>query len=521
MHAPRTEGAADGLRLMNQQEKVRTMHAPKLRLLTIALASAGLACMLLASGQAAAAPKKKTVDESATLADLEKKIDALLAQNRSLADKVSKLEDAQAAQVAQSTQQAAVARQQSAQIQAQATAVAQDQAAVKADAANVAATQQAVAANTSATQRAGWAANTTVSSYGEIGYSRPTKDVGASNTDVQRAVIGMQHRFDDRTKMVAEWEWEHAITSADDSGESEVEQLWVEREFDNGVKGRAGLFLMPVGLLNQYHEPTAYYGVYRPDTDTKIIPSTWREVGLGANGDLGNGVNWDVAVTTAPNLSGWDASSTEARDRGPLQSIHGEGQFAAARTFGTVAALNWRGVPGLWLGGSVVFDNIGQSQAGFAGNGAKLFMVEGHARYQLGGFDLAAEAVRGQINGATRFNEQLSTREFASPTLVPHLFYGGYVQAAYNIPLAGDYRLTPFARYEVLNTAAGFGALPVSAGGIKQPDEKIVTVGASLFIGEGIVLKADYRDYRQHKLPDADEHFTLGNSLNLGVGFAF
>jgi hypothetical protein len=497
------------------------MTAPRLRPLTTALAAAGLACMLLASGNAAAAPKKKTAEESATLADLEKKLDALAAQNKTLADKVARLEAAQAAQATQATQQAAVVQQQSAQIQQQAAAVAQAQAGVKADAGTVAAAQQAIAANTAATQRAGWAANTTVSSYGEIGYSRPTKQVDASNTDVQRAVIGMQHRFDDRTKMVAEWEWEHAITSSDDSGESEVEQLWVEREFDNGIKGRAGLFLMPVGLLNQYHEPTAYYGVYRPDTDTKIIPSTWREVGLGANTDLGAGLNLDVAVTTAPNLSAWDAGSAEARDRGPLQSIHGEGQFAAARTFGTVAALNWRGVPGLWVGGSAVFDNIGQSQPGFAGNGAKLFMVEGHVRYQVGGLDLAAEAVRGQINGATRFNRQLSTGDFESPTLVPHLFYGGYVQAAYNIPLAADYRLTPFARYEVLNTAAGFGSLPVSAGGIKQPDEKIVTVGASLFIGEGIVLKADYRDYRQHKLPDTDEHFTLGNSLNLGVGFAF
>ena len=315
---------------------------------------------------------------------------------------------------------------------------------MKADAAQVAATQQAVATTAAATQRAGWAANTTVSSYGEIGYSRPTKDVGASNTDVQRAVIGMQHRFDDKTKMVAEWEWEHAITSADDTGESEVEQLWVEREFDNGIKGRAGLFLMPVGLLNQYHEPTAYYGVYRPDTDTKIIPSSWREVGLGVNGDLGNGLNWDVALTTAPNLSGWDAGSTEARDRGPLQSIHGEGQFAAARTFGSVAALNWRGIPGLWVGGSVVYDNIGQSQIGFSGNGATMLMVEGHARYQVGGLDLAAEAVRGQINGATRFNQELATGDFESPTLVPHLFYGGYVQAAYKMPIGADYSLAPF-----------------------------------------------------------------------------
>ena len=499
------------------------MNAPRLRPLTTALASAGLVCMLLASGHAAAATaaKKKPADEAAVLADLEKKINALVAQNQALADKVAKLEAAQSAQATQVNQQAAVVQQQSAQVQAQAAAVAQAQAAVKADAAQVAATQQAVAATSAATQRAGWAANTTVSSYGEIGYSRPTKQVDASNTDVQRAVIGMQHRFDDKTRMVAEWEWEHAITSADDTGESEVEQLWVEREFDNGVKGRAGLFLMPVGLLNQYHEPTAYYGVYRPDTDTKIIPSTWREVGLGANGDLGNGLNWDVALTTAPNLSGWDAGSTEARDRGPLQSIHGEGQFAAARTFGSVAALNWRGIPGLWVGGSVVYDNIGQSQTGFAGNGATMLMVEGHARYQLGGLDLAAEAVRGQINGATRFNQELGTGDFESPTLVPHLFYGGYVQAAYKMPLGADYSLAPFVRYEVLNTAAGFGSLPASAGGIKSPDEKIVTAGASLNVGEGIVLKADYRFYHLHKLPDTDEHFTLGNSLNLGVGFAF
>jgi hypothetical protein len=126
-------------------------------------------------------------------------------------------------------------------------------------------------------QRSGWAANTTVSSYGEVAYSRPTKDVANSFADVQRAVIGVEHRFDERTRMAAELEWEHAIVSSDDAGEAEVEQVWVERQFDNGVRGRAGLFLMPVGLLNQYHEPTAYYGVFRSDTDTKIIPSTWRE----------------------------------------------------------------------------------------------------------------------------------------------------------------------------------------------------------------------------------------------------
>jgi len=496
------------------------MHSPRLNPLATALASAGLACALLASGNAAAATKKPAAG-AAALADLEKKIDALVAQNKLLADKVAKLEAAQAQTQAQAAQQAGVVQQQGAQIQAQAAAVHEEQAQVQQDAQAVQATQQAVAANAAATQRAGWAAGTTVTAYGEIGYTRPTKSVADSNTDVQRAVIGMQHRFDDKTRMVAEWEWEHAITSSDDSGESEVEQLWVEREFDSGVKGRAGLFLMPVGLLNQYHEPTAYYGVYRPDVDTKIVPSTWREVGLGASGDVGNGLNWDVALTTAPNLAHWDASSTEGAERGPLQAIHGEGQFATSRTFGGVAALNWRGVPGLWLGGSVVYDDIGQSQPGFAGDGAKLLLLDAHARYQVAGWDFAAEAVRGTISHTEALNASLVDTNVPDPTFVPHLFYGGYGQVAYQLFKHGDYTFTPFARYEVLNTAAGFGALPASAGGVKQPDEHILTLGASLFIGEGVVLKADYRDYRQHKLPDADEHFTLGNSLNLGVGFSF
>jgi len=494
------------------------MTDSRLHPLAGALASAGLACALLASGPAAAAPKKPA---PASLTDLEKKIDALMAQNKALADKVEKLEAAQAQQQQQATQQAQVVQQQATQIQAQAQAVQQDQAQVKEWGQAVQQTQQAVAANTQATQRAGWAANTTVGGYGEIGYTRPTKAVADSNTDVQRAVIALQHRFDDRTRFVGEWEWEHAITSSDDSGESEVEQLWVEREFDNGVKGRAGLFLMPVGLINQTHEPTAYYGVYRPDVDTKIIPSTWREVGLGASGDIGNGLNWDVALTTAPNLTHWDPGSTEGRERGPLQAIHGEGQFATSRTFGGVAALNWRGVPGLWLGGSVTYDNIGQSQPGFAGNGAKLLLLDAHARYQFAGWDFAAEAVRGTISNTEALNASYVASAVEDPTLVPHLFWGGYGQVAYQLFKQGDYTLTPFARYEILNTAAGFGTLPSTIGGVKQPDEHILTVGASLFIGEGVVLKADYRDYRQHKLPDPDEHFTLGNSLNLGVGFAF
>ncbi len=515
----------------NEQTTTAFMYArPPISPLTRTLAAAGLACAMFASAAASAqtvtpSRRKAAPSEASAIAELAKKLDALEKQNAALQAKVQKLEAAQTAQTAQAAQvqqQTAQVQQQVTQVQQQAARVQQQATQVQQQAQAVDKAQQDMAANASTTSAsAGLAASTTVSAYGEIGYSHPTKSPSDTHVDAQRAVLGLQHRFDDRTKVIAEFEWEHAIASAGDRGDAEVEQLWIEREFANGLRGRAGLFLMPVGLVNPNHEPTAYHGVFRPDVDTKIVPSTWREVGAGLAGDTSYGLNWDVAITTMPNLSKWDPASIEGRDRGPLQSIHGEGQFAAARDLGGVAALNWRGVPGLLVGGSAVYGSIGQHQPGFLGNDSKLLLLDAHARYQIAGWDFAAEAIRGTISRTEALNSVYATTAVANPTLVPHLFYGGYVQAAYALWHKDDYTLLPFVRYEVLNTAAGFGGLSVAAGGVKQPDEKILTAGATFRIGEGIVLKADYRNYRRNKLPDAVDHFNLGNSINLGVGFAF
>ena len=104
---------------------------------------------------------------------------------------------------------------------------------------------------------------TVLTGYGEVNFNRPIRNASQAQADIRRAVIGVQHRFDDKTKLVTEFEWEHAVTSASDEGEAAVEQLYVEREFSNGLRAKAGLFLIPAGLLNANHEPTAFYGVER------------------------------------------------------------------------------------------------------------------------------------------------------------------------------------------------------------------------------------------------------------------
>ena len=104
---------------------------------------------------------------------------------------------------------------------------------------------------------------TSIFGYGEINYTRPRNNSADSQVDVRRAVIGFGHRFDESTRFAMELEFEHAVSSASDRGEVEVEQVYIDHAFKPGLGVQAGLFLMPAGLINRRHEPTAYYGVER------------------------------------------------------------------------------------------------------------------------------------------------------------------------------------------------------------------------------------------------------------------
>ena len=348
---------------------------------------------------------------------------------------------------------------------------------------------------------------TVITGYGEVNYNRPTKNTSQTQTDLRRAVIGIQHRFDDKTKVVTEFEWEHAIASADDAGESEVEQLYVEREFNNGLRAKAGLFLIPAGLLNANHEPTAYYGVERNFVETAIIPSTWREAGIGLSSTFDNGLTWDLGLTTGFDLTKWDATSTEGRES-PLGSIHQEGQLAKSRDLSGHAALNWRGVPGLLLGGSVFTGKAGHGTAGFTAPSARITLWDLHGRYTPGRWDLSTVYARGTISNVEQFNLTLA----GNPTPVPSSFFGWYTQAAYQLWKSGDYTLTPFIRYERFNTAKTYSTMPA---GLEVPvlsDEKVITLGTNFKIGEGVVLKADYQKFKED---------TTLNRIDLGLGYAF
>jgi hypothetical protein len=164
--------------------------------------------------------------------------------------------------------------------------------------------------------------------YGELNYSRPTGDSSAATADVARFVLGASYAFDDKTRFVSELELEHAVSSADDAGEVEVEQAYIERRLSEKVFAKAGLFLIPVGMLNENHEPTRYYGVFRNFVETTIIPTTWREGGFRAGqyrGRAALGCGSDHRLQS----SKWDDFERRRMER--TTGLHSPGAVAGGR----------------------------------------------------------------------------------------------------------------------------------------------------------------------------------------------
>ncbi len=346
--------------------------------------------------------------------------------------------------------------------------------------------------------------STVLTSYGELNYNRPTKRSEDTRADLRRFVLGFQHRFDPKTRLVAEVEVEHAVASADDEGEVAIEQAYAERQLGPRLALRAGLFLMPMGLLNENHEPTAFYGVERNFVETAIIPTTWREGGVQFVGDLGEGLTLQTGASTSFDLSKWDATSEEGR-ASPLGSIHQEMALAKARDLALFGALNWRGVPGLQLGASLFTGGASQGQGAAHG---RVTLWDLHARWTPGPWDFSALYARGSISNTAALNRPL----VGNPTLIPAAFDGAYVQAAVKAWSDGDLALSPFVRWERFNTAKryadrGAGLTPDAARA-----EQVATAGLNFAFGNGLVAKADFQRFRN----DGSR-----NRFDLGLGWSF
>src|SRR5690606_4554234 len=158
-----------------------------------------------------------------------------------------------------------------------------------------------------------WINNTSIGGYAELHYNNlNNKSAGADKNEIDfhRFVLFVNHRFSDRTRFSSELELEHSIAGEGKAGEIELEQAYIEHDLTatGSQRMKAGLFLMPIGLLNETHEPDTFYGVERNNVESAIVPSTWWEGGLAANGEIATGLSYDAAVTSGLGLSANNAT---------------------------------------------------------------------------------------------------------------------------------------------------------------------------------------------------------------------
>jgi opacity protein-like surface antigen len=353
---------------------------------------------------------------------------------------------------------------------------------------------------------------TTIGGYGEFAYNHYVKGNNKNDeADLRRFVLFFGHSFNENLRFVSELEWEHGVTSRDDAGETEVEQSYINYRVSEAVNYKGGLFLIPLGLLNETHEPPTYYGVERNEVETRIIPTTWREGGFGIYGEVDEGLHYDLGITTGFNAGKFTDPSTGVREG------HQEMTLARANDLSVYGALNFLGVPGMQLGGGIFTGNTGQD--GYTGPGSvrqqpllqgvkgRLILWDLHAKFTQGNLELQGLYAKGTLGDA----DAISAAAVADGRdgAIPKSFYGWYSQVAYHLWRRGDLDLAPFIRYEKYNTqqqvATGFVANPLN-------DERVITAGLSFKLHPQVVLKTDFQKYH------AD---SSKNRFNVGLGYMF
>jgi hypothetical protein len=282
-----------------------------------------------------------------------------------------------------------------------------------------------------------------IGGYGEILYENfsATREDGSPATtldviDALRAIVYFGYKFDDRLLFNSEVEIEHG-------NEAYLEFAYLDYMVTESVGLRAGLLLAPLGLVNELHEPPVFVDAKRSLTENRIIPTTWRENGIGLFGN-GEMFTWRAYVMSSLNGAGFNASGL----RGGRQ----RGIRALSESLGVAARADYVGMPGLMVGASTFFGGTGQ---GRELNGEEvdgnLLVWDVHADYQARGFDLRAVLAGASVNDAAELNQ---LNNLAGAAGVGDGMLGWYVEGGYDVLSGMDttHQIHPFARYEQVNT---------------------------------------------------------------------
>jgi len=362
-----------------------------------------------------------------------------------------------------------------------------------------------------------------IGGYGELIYQSFTHahadGIAGDETEPRNAELNLArwvtyfgYRFNDKIVFNSELELEAANSGK--GGEAEVEFAYLDFALWKPLGFRVGELLLPVGLTNEYHEPTVFHGVLRPDVETYLIPTTWHENGAGYYGQAGPFAYRGYVV------AGLRAAKDDSRGQDGLQPDLGlfearqEGSRSKAHDLAFVQRLDYVALQGWLFGGSVYIDNAGQGDTTPSGDriDAPITMWETHIRGEYKGLEMRALYTQTTIGGVGEINQ---ANGFTGNQSVGQYLWGGYVEVAYNIlnvfaPQSTQY-VSPFFRYERYNTQ---GTVPDGYESDPANDRRIYTTGISYKPIPRVVLKADWQVRNSHGGGGV-------NAFNLGTGYEF
>lgn len=343
----------------------------------------------------------------------------------------------------------------------------------------------------------------TVGAYGEITYNQPEGDNG--ELDVQRLVLLFGYRFNDKTQFITELELEHVE-------EVFVEQAFVNHSIGDNISLRGGLMLVPMGIVNEYHEPTTFNGVERPTVDNAIVPTTWREIGVGVTGRFPEqSIGYQAYIFNGFKSTVNDDGEVTGFLKGS-NGLRGGRQKAIKSTVDSPTLstkIEYYGLPGLRLGLSGYF---GKTQAAddvedIEGANIGISMLGLDARYAYKRFAARGQFIYASLSDTAAYNV-LTDRDLGSALM------GYYAEVSYNLlPLNKEQRLFAFTRFENYDTHANTDGDLVKNDAYNRTD---ITSGLSYHIAPGVVLKGDYQ-FRSNALSNSD----VENRLNFGIGVWF